>query len=167
MAKHPMLDLVPLAGARWKVAHLDLNVEFVREFLQFVFPQATAMSIAAAAVGRNQDSSKPDLRITSPSQATPPHSYRSYRKLCRVMRDAHVHPSFIFPDDFLLFRVDGEGRLPRSLLRLDAAMDMLKLGIPIRMLFSLNGFTVRLQAVTCILKQPGHGSMTYRVSPLL
>src|SRR4030065_941149 len=73
----------------------------------------------------------------------------------------------VFSDDFLLFRVDGEGRLPRSLLRLFPALDILKLGIPIRLLFSLNGFTVRLQAVTCILKQPGHGSMTYRVSPLL
>ncbi len=67
MAKQTMLDLVPLAGAGWKVAYLHLYTEFVREFLQFVFPEPTARSIAPSAVGRNEDSSKVCLWVTSPS----------------------------------------------------------------------------------------------------
>jgi hypothetical protein len=73
----------------------------------------------------------------------------------------------VFSDDFLLLRINREGRLTRSLLTLDAPSDVFKLGISIRMLFSFNRLAVRLQAVTCPLQQSSDGRMTYRVAEFL
>ena len=71
-----------------------------------------------------------------------------------------------FSNDFLLLRVHRQSRLTGSLLSLDAASDMFKLSIPIRMLISLECLTVRLQAVTRFLQQSCYGNMTYVVSVL-
>ena len=38
VAEHPMLDLVPFAGARWKVAHMDWHSQAHRQLLQRHFP---------------------------------------------------------------------------------------------------------------------------------
>ena len=73
----------------------------------------------------------------------------------------------VFSDDFFLLCVNREGRLTGSLLRLYTPTDLFKLGIPIRMLFSLNRLAVRLLTVTCILKQSSHCRMTDCVSNLL
>ena len=37
--KEPMLDLIPLAGAWWKVAHSDAQADFISKLLQFQFPK--------------------------------------------------------------------------------------------------------------------------------
>lgn len=196
MTEYTMLDFVPFAGTRWKVTYFDRYVEFVREFLEFVFPQPIARSVAPTAISRNENSSKIRLRVTSPPEMTPPRSYRSHCKLRCIMRDADIDPGFIvadivdtigshldrfplvvlfrkvmrldrdgasfatprsswileFSDDFLLFRVDRERGLPRSLLRLDSAIDMFELGVTVRMLFSLNRLPIRLKAVARVLK---------------
>ena len=38
VAEHPMLDLVPFAGAWRKMAHVDNQTSFIGELLQFHFP---------------------------------------------------------------------------------------------------------------------------------
>lgn len=54
VAKQAMLDFVPFARTRWKVADFDLNADVIGESLQFVFPKSTARPIATATVGRDQ-----------------------------------------------------------------------------------------------------------------
>ena len=53
VAKHAMLNLVPLAGAGWKVADLDRNTQPIGQVLQRHLPQSAAATVAAAAVGRD------------------------------------------------------------------------------------------------------------------
>src|SRR5438132_8448488 len=48
-----MLDLVPLAGAWWKMTDLQLQFQPVRQALQSHFPQTTTVTIAAATVRRD------------------------------------------------------------------------------------------------------------------
>ena len=48
LAEQAMLDLVPLAGARWKMTHTDCHSQFVRQALQGGFPQAAATAVTAA-----------------------------------------------------------------------------------------------------------------------
>lgn len=52
--EEPMFDLVPLAGARRKVTHENGQLKFIRQALQLAFPEAKALPIAAAAIGRNK-----------------------------------------------------------------------------------------------------------------
>src|SRR5256885_16900947 len=47
MAEHAMLDLVPLAGSRWEMAHVDGNPQTARQLLQRPFPQTAAAAVAA------------------------------------------------------------------------------------------------------------------------
>jgi hypothetical protein len=58
----------------------------------------------------------------------------------------------VIPDDFLLFRIDRDGRLACPLLRLHAATNVFKLGIAVRVLLALYGLAVCLEAVACILE---------------
>jgi hypothetical protein len=58
----------------------------------------------------------------------------------------------VIPDDFLLFRIDRDGRLACPLLRLHAATNVFKLGIAVRVLLALYGLAVRLEAIACILE---------------
>ena len=44
-AEHVMLDLVPLACARWKMRDMDREVEGIGQPLQFGFPQAHATAV--------------------------------------------------------------------------------------------------------------------------
>src|SRR6266403_2316087 len=48
-----MLDLVPLAGARWKMTNLQLQFQAVRQALQCHFPQTATVTIATATVRRD------------------------------------------------------------------------------------------------------------------
>src|SRR3984893_8050615 len=54
VAKQAMRNLVPLARAGRKMAHLDLQSDFIAEFLQFDFPQSIAATVAAPTVGGDQ-----------------------------------------------------------------------------------------------------------------
>ena len=72
----------------------------------------------------------------------------------------------VIPDDFLFFRVDGDGGLPRPLLRLDTPTNVLKLRITVRMLLALNSLAVRLQTVTGLFEQLGYRRGTGRVPSL-
>ena len=70
-------------------------------------------------------------------------------------------------NDFLLLRVNRERWLPRSLLRPDSGTDVAKLGVPVRMLLSLDRLAVGLQTETRFLEQFGNGRMTDKVSTFL
>ena len=50
-AEHPVLDLVPLAGARRKVRDMDGQVEIIRQPLEFGFPQPDPAAVTAATIG--------------------------------------------------------------------------------------------------------------------
>src|SRR4051812_36262382 len=53
-AEQPVLDLVPLAGTRREMADVELQSEFVGQGLQRPLPQTCSMTVAATAVGRDQ-----------------------------------------------------------------------------------------------------------------
>ena len=48
-----MLNLVPLAGSRWKVTDLQLHSQFVRQSLQRFLPQSIATTVTASAIRGN------------------------------------------------------------------------------------------------------------------
>ena len=54
VAEHALLDLVPLAGPRWEVAHLDGHPQAHSQLLQCHRPQAAPTAVAATPVGRDQ-----------------------------------------------------------------------------------------------------------------
>ena len=54
VTEEPMLDLVPLARARWEVTHGDAQCEGVSQALQFGLPRPRAIAIAAASIGSDQ-----------------------------------------------------------------------------------------------------------------
>src|SRR6266446_4831658 len=93
MAKQPMLDLVPFAGSRWEVAYLDFQAKVVAQLLQFHFPQPIAATVAAATVGRDQQTRC--LRMASLSQFVPPASNGRDRELGGVAADADAHPGLV------------------------------------------------------------------------
>ena len=73
----------------------------------------------------------------------------------------------VLSDDFLFLGVNRERRLPRSLQRPDPGTNVAKLGVPVRMLLSLDRLAVGLQTETRILEQFGNGGMTDNVSAFL
>ena len=48
--KEAMFNLVPLARARREVAHRDLQLVLIGQLLEFSFPEAHPVAVAAAAV---------------------------------------------------------------------------------------------------------------------
>ena len=50
-----MLDLVPLARARWEVADANSQLLLICEPLQLVLPDPRAVAVAAAGVGGDED----------------------------------------------------------------------------------------------------------------
>ena len=85
-----VLDLVPLAGARWKMSQRDLQAGFVRQALQLPFPQPQARTVAAAAV--RSDEEPLGLGIDRLAHRVPPAPQRLDRELARVVVDADTHP---------------------------------------------------------------------------
>src|SRR5689334_2623339 len=93
MTEQAMLDLVPFARARRKVAHLDLQTVFVAQCLQFRLPQAVSTTVTTATVGRDQQATR--LRVTAPAQTFPPGPDRFHRELGGVAADAHTDPRLV------------------------------------------------------------------------
>ena len=52
VTKQAMLDLVPLAGARWEVRDMDRQAQVVGPALEFLLPRPRAIAIAAPRIGR-------------------------------------------------------------------------------------------------------------------
>ena len=91
VTEHPVLDLVPLARARWKMAHRDPKPRLVRQLLQLPLPQAVAAPIGTPAVSRDQQA--PRRRIRHATHPPPPAPQRLHRERRRVVIDAHAHPA--------------------------------------------------------------------------
>ena len=54
VTEEPVLDLVPLAGAGWKMAHLDGQSGLVGQLLELMLPGAIPISVAPARIGRDE-----------------------------------------------------------------------------------------------------------------
>lgn len=78
-----MFNLVPFAGARWEVAHGDRQLEFIRQVLQLVFSQTEPVSIAAATIGRDQQTL--DLGLVATPFGAPPTSNGCHGELPRIV----------------------------------------------------------------------------------
>src|ERR1700687_2020874 len=88
-----VLDLVPLAGSRRKVTDGDLDADLVGEALQLAFPQPQPRTVAAAAIG--SDDEPLGLGITNAANILPPATDGLYREGSRVVVDADAHPACV------------------------------------------------------------------------
>ena len=86
-----MLDFVPLAGAGGQVADEDVEAEFVGQLLQFAFPQPHPRTVAAAAIGGDQQAG--GIRVTRPPEVEPPLANAVDREGGRVVVDADTQTS--------------------------------------------------------------------------
>ncbi len=93
MTEHPVFNLVPFAGAGWKVTDVTDQPGFIDEFLQFQLPEPDSIAVAAATIGGDQQLL--GLRINRLTHAIPPAPDRFDRKLGGVMANAHTNPSLI------------------------------------------------------------------------
>ena len=90
-----MFHLVPLACARRKVAHGDLQTDLVGQPLQLQLPQFESIPVAAPTIGRDEQSV--GRRIKMSSLMPPPSSYRRHGKSGRVVIGSHVHETRVLP----------------------------------------------------------------------
>src|ERR1700758_912889 len=88
-----MFDFVPLAGARWKMAHPQLEIQFIRQVLQSHFPQSATVIITAAAIGRNHQFT--GSRKALLAHSLPPLPDAVGREMGRVMIDTDADPTLI------------------------------------------------------------------------
>src|SRR5258708_36119484 len=105
-----MFDLVPLAGAGMEMTYFDFQSGLVAQFLEFHFPKTVAATVAAAAVGGDQQARR--VRMPTPSQPPPPTANRCDGELGRVAADSYTLPRFVMLQiihpvryGFALFRV--------------------------------------------------------------
>src|SRR5450759_1411905 len=70
MAEQPMLDGVPFAGARWKMADRDLQSGLIGKLLHADLPETRTHTIASAAVRCHQQ--RVGVRILGFPHFTPP-----------------------------------------------------------------------------------------------
>src|SRR2546428_1690208 len=91
-----MLDLVPLAGSRWKVGYVNRQMTDVSQALQFPFPEADATAIAAATIG--DDVQRCGVRIRLRSHLSPPAADRIHRESGGVIIHAHPDPALVEGD---------------------------------------------------------------------
>ena len=93
VAKHAMLNLVPLAGAGGKVADVDGNAQMRGQGLQGHLPQSATAPIAPATIRHDQKFTR--LAMTFQAQLPPPPPDRFRRKLSGIVIDAHTDPPLI------------------------------------------------------------------------
>src|SRR3954453_23764418 len=101
--EQPMLDPVPLAGARPQVGHRDRQPGLVRAALQLALPQPDPHAVAAAAVGGDQQPGGGG--IAGPAKVPPPVPNALDGEGGSVVIDAEIDPSGIRGDV-----VDAGGR---------------------------------------------------------
>ena len=96
MAKHAMLDFVPLAGPGWKVADVNGNAQSGGQILQSHLPQAGTNAIAPATIRRDQQI--PCLTIIFHAHLVPPTTDRFGRKPRGIVVDAYTDPALVLGD---------------------------------------------------------------------
>ena len=91
-----MLNLVPLARAWRKMADPQLEIRFVRQFLERHLPKTGAVAVTPASIGGNQQlcgSREPPV-----AHRAPPSADAVDGELGRVVVDAHAAPSLMVED---------------------------------------------------------------------
>jgi hypothetical protein len=81
-----VLDLVPLAGAWWKVTDRDVDSDLVGQVLQLALPQPRARAIAAAAIGGDEQLF--GFGVANAADLLPPATDRLHRE----GRSVVIHP---------------------------------------------------------------------------
>src|ERR1700688_3386064 len=88
-----MLDLVPLAGARWQMMDLDVDADLGGKSVEFALPKTNAGAVAATTICRDHEVL--GVRIADPSDLIPPATDGLLRELCRVVVHADTDPAGI------------------------------------------------------------------------
>jgi hypothetical protein len=94
--EEPVLDLVPLAGARRQMADGDGKFEFVGKLLKLDLPQTNPIAVAAPAIGRDHELGR--IGMTFAPHGLPPAANRMDGKACRVVIGADAHPAQVVGD---------------------------------------------------------------------
>jgi hypothetical protein len=93
MAKHPVLNLVPLARTRGEVAHRDRQPQEIGQVLDRYLPEPGSTTVTAPGIRRDQ---KPlGLGIDLRSHLLPPTAQRLRSELGGVVIDPHAHPALV------------------------------------------------------------------------
>src|ERR1700733_13036595 len=143
VAEHPMLDLVPLACARWEVADADEQPRLVGEALQLDLPQSCPYAVTASTVRSDEQLGR--CRVGRPTHPRPPLPDRGDREGGRVVIGADRNPPLVLREivdpvrDRLalgeageVVRVDAHGvslRLPLPSGVLEGPDELLLLGV--------------------------------------
>src|SRR3974390_841675 len=93
VAKHPVLNFVPLAGGGRKMAHVDLQPGLVTQLLQAPLPEPAARTITPAAIGG--DEQLVSLRVLGLAHHLPPASNRLHSKFRSIMVTTHANPALV------------------------------------------------------------------------
>src|SRR5438105_3237977 len=88
-----MLDLVPLAGARWKMTNLQPQFQPVRQVLQCHFPQTASVTVAATTVRRDHQFPGPRKALATHIFIPPPDALGC--EIGSVMINADADPALI------------------------------------------------------------------------
>ena len=91
--EEPVLNLVPLAGARRQMAYLNRKAQFLGQLLQFHLPQPHPAAVAASAVRENLQT--PGSGIMRLAHQPPPAADGFHGKCRRVMIYPDTHPTHI------------------------------------------------------------------------
>ena len=79
----------------------------------------------------------------------------------RIAPRAQLAPAILeVPDKLFLLRVNRDGRLPGGLECVDLRVDLVELGVTVRVVRALAGLAVRLQAEAQPAQQPPHQLLT-------
>ena len=95
MRKEAMLDFVPFARSRREVTGSDGQIRLRSQCLQFHFPQADAVSIAASTIRTNQQVRGVGIELLA--HPKPPASNAGHRKAGRVVVRTDKQEWFPFP----------------------------------------------------------------------
>src|ERR1022692_3755311 len=109
-----MLDLVPFAGSRRKVADRNLQSGFIGQFLQLQFPQPHSRPVAASAVRCNQELTGIGVCLSTHHVPPAPDTLDGERR--RVMIGANADPTCILPQ---IVNSIGNVFLLREIMHLD------------------------------------------------
>ena len=93
VTEEPVLDLVPLAGAGWKMTRLDGQSGLVGQLLKRMLPGAQPIPVAPARIGRDEQGR--GLGVGAATHLMPPVSNRRHRERRCVVVPAHAHPGFV------------------------------------------------------------------------
>jgi hypothetical protein len=92
-AEQAMLNLVPFARARRKMAHEQFQLHLIRQLLQSDLPQARPETVAAASVRRDQQFVS--TRKPPAAHALPPTANGPRREMSRVVMNPDTHPPLV------------------------------------------------------------------------